>query len=317
MEDYSLTVLGCSSATPNSERFPSAQLLSFLGKCFLLDCGEGTQMQLRRAKVSFENLTAIFISHLHGDHYFGLFGLLASMSLLGRKKRLAIYAPSALEELILFQFRDQELTFPLEFISLPKEPYSCIVQGDNYSIHSIYLSHRIDCWGFYFVEKEKERNIKKEAIEKYGFGIEDIKRIKLGADYVLNETTVIPNAEITNNPPQPFSYAYISDTSFKPQIAKYIQNVRLMYHEATFLENFSHLAVQTFHSTAKQAAECAKLAKAEKLIIGHFSARYKSLDEHLQEASEIFANTELASDLYTYTLRKKPYYIWKNNTTNQ
>lgn len=317
MEDYSLTILGCSSATPNSQRFPSAQLLHFLGKYFLLDCGEGAQMQMRRAKVPFDNLSAIFISHLHGDHYFGIFGLLASMNLLGRKKHLKIYAPEGLEELIRFQFRDQELLFPLEFIPLPKEPFSCIYKGENYTIHSIYLSHRIDCWGFYFVEKEKGRNIKKDAITQYGLGIEDIKNIKNGADHVLNETTVIPNHELTNDPPRPFSYAFIADTVYKPQIAKYIDNVRLMYHEATFLENFSDLAVKTFHSTARQAAQCAQLAHAEKLIIGHYSARYKSLEGHLQEATEVFENTELASDLYTYTLQKKPYCIWKPNNVTE
>lgn len=317
MEDYSLTILGCSSATPNSQRFPSAQVLHFLGKYFLLDCGEGAQIQMRRVKVPFDNLSAIFISHLHGDHYFGIFGLLASMCLLGRKNHLKIYAPEGLEELIRFQFRDQELTYTIEFIPLPKEPFTCIYKTDSYEIHSIYLSHRIDCWGFYFVEKEKARKIKKEAIAQYGLGIEDIKNIKNGANLVLNETTVIPNHELTKDPPRPFSYAFIADTAYKSQIARYINNVRLMYHEATFLENFSDLAVQTFHSTAKQAAECAKLAHAEKLIIGHYSARYKSLEGHLLEATEVFENTELASDLYTHTLHKKPYCLWKSNDVTE
>ncbi|MCQ2958853.1 MAG: ribonuclease Z [Bacteroidales bacterium] len=313
MEDYSLTVLGCSSATPNSLRFPSSQIFHALGKYFLLDCGEGTQMQLRRAKVPFENINVIFISHLHGDHYYGIFGLLASLNLTGRKTPLVIYGPKGLEEIVRFHFRceEQNLKFPLFFKELPKEPFACIEEKKNYKIYSIYLSHRIDCWGFYFAENERERNIKKAAISQYNISIEDVKSIKQGADYTLCDGTVIANTELTTDPKPAFSYAYIADTVFKPEIAEYIKNVRLMYHEATFLQNYSDLAKETFHSTARQAAECAKLANAEKLIIGHYSARYKSLDGHREEATEVFENTELASDLYSYTVNKPPYCLWQ------
>ena len=314
MEDYSLTILGCSSATPNSVRFPSAQILHVLGKYFLLDCGEGTQIQLRRAKVPFENINTIFISHLHGDHYYGIFGLLASLNLTGRKTPLVIYGPKGLEELVRFQFKAEEqmLKFPVFFKELTKKPCACIEEKKNYKIYSIYLSHRIDCWGFYFVENDKERNIKKEAIKQYNIGIEDIKNIKQGANLTLEDGTIIPNEEITTDPPAAFSYAYIADTMFKPEIASYIQNVKIMYHEATFLENYKDLAKQTFHSTASQAAKCAQMAHAQKLIIGHFSARYKNLDGHQQEAAAIFSNTELASDLHLYTLNKKPLKLWDN-----
>lgn len=312
MEDYSLTILGCSSATPNSVRFPSAQILHALGKYFLLDCGEGTQMQLRRAKVPFENINVIFISHLHGDHYFGIFGLLASLNLTGRKTPLVIYGPKGLEEIVRFHFRgDEALKFPLFFKELPKESFACIEEKKNYKIYSIYLSHRVDCWGFYFVENEKERKIKKESIEQYNLGIEEIKCIKQGADLTLNNGVVIPNGDLTTAPSPAFSYAYIADTMYKPEIAEYIKNTRLMYHEATFLQNFEDLAKETFHSTAKQAAQCAKLANAGKLILGHYSARYKSLDGHLREAKEVFENVELASDLYKYTIEKSPCCVWQ------
>lgn len=312
MEDYSLTILGCSSATPNSRRFPSSQVLHVRGKYYLLDCGEGAQIQLRRARVSFEGLDTIFISHLHGDHFFGIFGLLSSMSLMGRKQKLTIYAPQGLKEMILFQFEacGQKILYPIEFVELKKEPFYCLLDAKNFSIHAIQLNHRVDSWGFYFTEKERDRNIEPSVIEKYGLNFEDIKNIKQGRDFVCEDGTVVKNQEMTKDPVPPFSYAYISDTLFKPEIAQYIQNVSLMYHEATFLENLADLAVETHHSTAHQAAECAKLANAEKLIIGHFSSRYKNLDKHLQDAQSIFENTELANDLCTYTVRKPAYSIW-------
>lgn len=316
MEEYSLTVLGCSSATPNSVRFPSSQILHVLGKYFLLDCGEGTQMQLRRAKIPFENINVIFISHLHGDHYYGLFGLLASLNLTGRRTPLVIYGPKGLEEIVRFMFQntEQTLTFPVFFKTLVKEPFTCIEEKKNYKIYSIYLSHRIDCWGFYFVENERERNIKKEAISKYNIGIEEIKCIKQGSDLTLENGMVIPNSELTIDPPRPFSYAYIADTLYKPELAEYVKGARLLYHEATFLDNHADLAPKTFHSTARQAAEFAKIAQAEKLIVGHYSARYKSLDGHLQEASEVFGNVELARDLYSYSPDRNPYCIWDKNS---
>lgn len=315
MDDNSLTVLGCSSATPNSVRFPSSQILHVLGKYFLLDCGEGTQMQIRRAKISFENINTIFISHLHGDHYYGIFGLLASFNLTGRKMPLVIYGPEGLEELVRFQFRtsEQNLTYPLFFKILTKEPCVCIEEKKNYKIYSIFLSHRIDSWGFYFVEKEKERNIKKELIGEYNIGIEAIKRIKKGEDFVKEDGEIVPNSVLTKDPPKPFSYAYIADTIYKPEIAQYIQNVRLMYHEATFLEKHGDLARETFHSTAQQAAECAKLAHAGKLILGHYSSRYKTLDSHLEEAKQVFENTELAIDLHSYAAEREPYSVWPQN----
>lgn len=316
MEENSLTVLGCSSATPNSVRFPSSQILHALGKYFLLDCGEGTQMQLRRAKIPFENINVIFISHLHGDHYYGLFGLLASLNLTGRKTPLVIYGPEGLEKIVrfLFQNTEQTLIFPIFFKTLPKEPFACIEEKKNYKIYSIYLSHRIDCWGFYYVENERERNISKDAIQKYNIGIEEIKCIKQGSDLTLENGVVIPNSELTTDPPRPFSYAYIADTMFKPELAEYVKGTRLLYHEATFLDNHSDLALKTFHSTARQAAEFAKLAQVEKLIIGHYSARYKSLAGHLQHASEVFDNVELAMDLYSYSPDRTPYCVWQQKT---
>lgn len=319
MEDNSLIVLGCSSATPNSLRFPSSQVLHFRGKYFLLDCGEGVQIQIRRAKVPFEKISAIFISHLHGDHFYGIFGLLSSMSLTGRKMALTIYCPQGLEDIIQYQFQtiQQPLSFPVQFVTLPKVPFACIEEKRTYKIYAIQLNHRVDCWGFYFVENKDERKIRKEAIEQYNLSIEEIKKIKQGADYQTKTGEIISNEELTNAPKNPFSYAYISDTLFKPEIANYIQNVQLMYHEATFRQDLIEFAVKTRHSTAQQAAECAKLAHAQKLIIGHYSARYKNLQGHLQDAQQVFENTELATDLYEYTLSKQAYCVWKQKEATE
>ncbi|MCQ2607830.1 MAG: ribonuclease Z [Bacteroidales bacterium] len=312
MEDNALIVLGCSSATPNSVRFPSAQILHFRSKYFLIDCGEGTQMQLRRAKVPFERIDSIFISHLHGDHYFGLFGLLASLNLTGRKNPLTVYAPEGLEELVRYHFlkTEQPFSYPLQFVALPQEPCACIKKGRGYEIRAIQLNHRVPCWGFYFVEEPKERKIQKEAIDRYDLSIEEVKCIKNGSDLTLQDGTVIPNAELTIDPVPAFSYAYISDTMLKPDIAQYVQGARLLYHEATFLHDLLPLANTTHHSTARQAGEFAQMVHAEKLIIGHFSARYKDLNGHLTEAKDVFENVELASDLNLYTLYKPAYSIW-------
>lgn len=312
MEDNALIVLGCSSATPNSVRFPSAQVLHFRSKYFLIDCGEGTQMQLRRAKIPFERIDSILISHLHGDHYFGLFGLLASLNLTGRKNPLTVYAPEGLEELVRYHFlkTEQPFSYPLVFVSLPKEPCACIKSGRGYEIRAIQLNHRVPCWGFYFVEEPKERKIRKEAISAYNLSIEEVKCIKNGSDLTLQDGTVILNEELTLAPQPSFSYAYISDTVVKPDIAQYLPDVHLLYHEATFLHELLPMAEKTHHSTAKQAGEFAALVKADKLIIGHFSARYKDLQEHLNEAKQSFENVELASDLSLYTLYKPAYSIW-------
>lgn len=312
MKDFSLTVLGSSSATPHSSRFPSAQIFYALGNYFLLDCGEGTQIQLRRARVPFEHIRTIFISHLHGDHFYGIFGLLASFNLMGRKTPLVIYAPKGLECMIhsVFNSGEQVLGFSIFFKELPHEPFACIEEKKNYRIYAITLSHRIDCWGFYFVEKEKERNVCKSAIQKYNLTIDEIRSVKLGNDIHRADGTVIMNQAVTVAPKPSFSYAYIADTIYKPEIAEYIKNVSLLFHEATFCDDRVDLALGTYHSTARQAAECAKLANAKKLIIGHFSARYKKLDGHLQEAQTVFPSVELASDLYNYSVDCERQLIW-------
>jgi ribonuclease Z len=304
MKENALTILGSSSALPTSQRFPTAQVLQMLGRFFLIDCGEGTQIQLRRSNISFTRIQSIFISHLHGDHYLGIFGVLSTFNLLGRKNPLTIYAPKGFDKIVRFQLKylDQHLSYSISFVDLPNEPYSCIFSDKKLDVFAFQLDHRISCWGFYFVQKESILKIRKDAIELYNLSIHEIVSIKHGSDLVLEDNRIISNRELTMPQDSPFSYAFVSDTLFKPEIATYIKGVRLLYHEATFLSSMNARASETFHSTAKQAAQFAVLADATKLILGHFSARYKSSDMLLAEAKAIFPNTEAANDLDVFSL---------------
>lgn len=299
----SVTILGSSSALPTSKRFPSAQVLRMLERFFLIDCGEGTQIQLRRAAVSFEKIKAICISHLHGDHYLGIFGVISTFNLLGRRAPLTIFAPKDLQKIIQFQlaYLTQELTFPMHFVALsPKKDFYEIYSDKKLQIFAISLQHRVDTWGFLFTEKEKPLNVKKEAIKTYNLSIADIVKAKKGENIQLQNGEVVQNNLITSLPDPPKSYAYISDTIFSPSVAQYLQGVTLLYHEATFAQNLQHRATITMHSTAMQAAEFATLCKAEQLLIGHFSARYNSTEILEQEAKTIFENTIAVQDLQSY-----------------
>ncbi len=299
-----LIILGTNSALPTSERFSSAQVLQLFERSFLIDCAEGTQMRLRQAGVSFAKIKAIFISHLHSDHFLGIFGLLSTFSMLGRKHALALYAPAGLAEILnssQAHYLMGELQFELHIHSLPDKDCAEIYSDKKLSVHAIRLNHRIDTWGFYFTEKPSI-NVKKEAIVRYNLSLDEIIAVKKGNDIHRSTGEIIPNGELRAKQKPLLSYAYISDTAFFPQIALYIKGVRLLYHEATFLHNMLPRAIETFHTTARQAGEFANLAQAERLLIGHFSARYKSVEELEKEAKEIFANTTAAKDLGVYSL---------------
>jgi ribonuclease Z len=300
--ENALTILGSSSALPTSQRFSSAQVLQMLERFFLIDCGEGTQIQLRRANISFSKIQAIFISHLHGDHYLGIFGVLSSFTLLGRKKPLRIFAPKGFQKIVQFQleFLVSELTFPIYFIDLPNEPFALVHSDKKVDIYAFKLHHRIDTWGFYFKEKPKDYTVLKEAIELYKLTIPQILTAKRGEDIEIDNTHVIKNNLIAIPPLAPKSYVYISDTLFYASISQYFQNVTLLYHEATFSHNLLDRAKETYHSTALQAAEFAQMCNAKQLLIGHFSARYKSVIELEKEAQTIFPNTKAVQDLETY-----------------
>ncbi|MGC9355938.1 MAG: ribonuclease Z [Mariniphaga sp.] len=301
---FEVTILGSSSATPTSERYPTAQVLNASGRFFLIDCGEGTQIQIRRQKIGFGKIKHIFISHLHGDHYYGLIGLISTFNLLGLKNDLHIYSPSQLKEIIQPQldFLKGDLQFEVIFHPLNFKKPQLILEDKKVEVVSFPLKHSINCCGFLFREKEKEANIKKECIQQYNIPIAQIVKIKQGADFITEEGKTIPHEELTTPPSPSLSYAFCSDTAFHPPIAEVIQGVNLLYHEATFTEELRDWADRTYHSTALDAAKIAQMAHASKLILGHFSSRYKTTQPFLTEAKTVFPNTEDVVDGKTYVV---------------
>lgn len=295
---FELTILGSSSATPTSERYPTAQVLNASGRFFLIDCGEGTQIQIRRQKIGFSKIQHIFISHLHGDHFYGLIGMISTFNLLGLKKDIHIYSPSQLKDIIQPQldFLKAGLQFNVIFHPLNFKKPQRIYTDEKVEVTSFPLKHSIGTCGFLFKERQKEANIIKECIEKYNIPIPQIRKIKQGAGFETSEGEFIPHEELTTPPPPPRSYAFCSDTAFHPPIAEIIKDVDLLYHEATFTEELKDWAKNTLHSTAREAAEIAKMANARKLILGHFSARYKTVTPFLEEARAVFSNTVAAED---------------------
>lgn len=301
---FELTILGSSSALPTSERYPTAQVLRVLERFFLIDCGEGTQIQIRRSKIGFGKIKNIFISHLHGDHFYGLIGLISTFNLLGLKNDLHIYAPSQLKDVIQPQLDllKGEPAFKIIFHPLNFKHPQRIYEDKKTEVYSFPLKHSINCCGFLFREKPKEANIKKESISRYRIPVEKIREIKKGADFVTDEGRIIPHRELTIAPPPPRSYAFCSDTAFHPPVSEFIKGVDLLYHEATFTEELRGWAEKTLHSTAADAARIARMAGAGKLIIGHFSSRYDDLTPFLEEARSVFPNTFLANDLETWSV---------------
>ena len=305
---FQLTVLGSSSAMPTSSRYPTAQVLNVLGRFFLIDCGEGAQHQIRKYKVGFSKINHIFISHLHGDHFFGLIGYISTQILLGRTNDLHIFAHSELQRYIQFQLDFlgiKDLNYKLVFHPLNFKKEQLIYEDEKVSVSSFPLKHRIACCGFFFQEKEREANIRKDQIKKYQIPIREIKNIKLGSDFVTEDGKTIKNEKLISPPPKPRTFAYCSDTAFTESFIERIKDVDLLYHEATFTDIDRKLAKETFHSTGKQAAEIAKLAHAKKLLIGHFSARYKKHEVILNEAMNIFPNTIAVEEGTTYPVELK------------
>lgn len=302
---FELTILGSSSALPTSERYPTAQVLNASGRFFLIDCGEGTQIQIRRQKIAFGKIRHIFISHLHGDHYYGLIGLISTFNLLGIKNDLHIYSPSQLKEILQPQLNllKAGLQFNIIFHPLNFKKPELIFEDKVIEVISFPLKHSINCCGFLFREKTKERNIKKEYIQEFNIPIAQIRAIKQGADFETENGKIIPNEQLTTPPPPPVSYAFCSDTAFHPPVVETIKEVSTLYHEATFTEEMKEWAVKTYHSTALDAAKIAKMANAGKLIIGHFSSRYKTTDQFLKEAQSEFKNTETAVDGKKYSIK--------------
>jgi ribonuclease Z len=297
-----LTILGSSSALPTSERYPSAHVLNAHEHYFLIDCGEGTQMQLRKNHIRFGKINHIFISHLHGDHVFGLYGLLSTFSLMGRKSPLHIYAPENFNHILKAHLSDFDihLNYDIDFVPLKgKDPVKLL--DDKYiTVASFPLEHRIPSFGFIFREKQADRKIIKDCISRFEIPIAKMKAIKKGEDFIKSDGTVIENEILTLPPPKPFSYAYCSDTSYFSRLCTYVKGVSLLYHEATFDKNLKDLADLTGHSTTLDAALVASDAQAGGLIIGHFSARYKDVSLLVEEARTIFPLTIAAEDGRTY-----------------
>jgi len=303
-----LTVLGSSSALPTSTRYPSAHVLNTHERLFLIDCGEGTQMQLRKCKIKFGKINHVFISHLHGDHIFGLYGLLSTFNLMGRESALHLYAPENYDQMLVSHLRDFDINLNFEVIFVPlrgKEPVN--IYDDKYiNVKSFPLQHRIEAFGFLFREKPADRNIIKDCIIKYGIPTSKIPAIKKGEDFTTEDGQLVKNDEITIPPVEPFSYAYCSDTMFFNRLATYVKDVNLLYHEATFDKSMSELAKMTCHSTTHDAAKVARKAHVGTLMIGHFSARYKEISGLVEEAKAIFPATIPAIDGTTYDLGDLP-----------
>ncbi len=293
---FEVTILGCGSATPTLRHSPTAQLVNYEERYFLLDCGEGTQLQLRRFGIKFQRIDHIFITHLHGDHCLGLPGLLSTLHLLGRTKAMHLYAHPDLEEATRIQLKvsHSRLRFEVQWHQLAHSEVQTVFENRTLLVQSVPLNHRIPTCGFIIREKEKERNILPSAIDQYQLSIARIRQIKRGADFTTPSGKIIPNEQLTSAPMLPRSYAFITDTAGKPEMVDAVRGVDLLYHESTFLQRDASRAKDTYHSTALQAAETASAAGVGQLLLGHFSARYREMEPFRKEASAVFPNVTIA-----------------------
>ena len=297
-----LTILGCHSATPRTNTKPTSQVLEIRNHLFLIDCGEGTQVELRRNKIKFARIKHIFISHLHGDHYFGLVGLISTFRLLTREAELHIYCPKGLKEVITLQMKlgDSWTNYPLIFHDLDSKSSELIFEDENVEVHTIPLDHRIYTNGFLFKEKEGNRKLDMNAILNNNIDVSYYRKLQQGFDVMNEEGILIKNETVTKKGIKPKSYAFCSDTVYNESIISIINGTDVLYHESTFLEKNKKLALPTKHSTAKQAAEIAKKANVRTLILGHYSTRYNDLEVFRTEAKTIFDHVELALDSKTF-----------------
>lgn len=298
-----ITILGCHSATPKANAFPTSQVVEVRGQLILVDCGEGTQIRLRQNNFKFNQIKHILISHLHGDHFYGLIGFLSTLSLLNRKNSLKVYAPKGAKEILDIQFKYSKsyLSYPLEVIELTETESVQIIDHDKFTVKTIPLDHRVYTNGFLITEKEKDRKLNIAAVEQYPIDKVYYKKIVKGKDITLENGEVITN-DILTFPPDPVkSYAYCSDTAFKPDIVEIIKDATVLYHESTFLKIHEDLCAKTKHSTALQAGIIASKAKVGHLILGHYSGRYKDINAFKKEAETVFEPVSLAKSDKTYT----------------
>ena len=296
--NFTLNVLGTASALPTTERYPSAQVLNVRGRLFMIDCGEGAQIQLRKAGVSFLRIEHICLSHIHGDHIFGLFGLLSTMAMLGRTAPINIYAPKSFAPILeFFKTRFGEgILYDINYVVLEMTSPEVVYENRNVELLAFPLNHRVETFGYIIREKMPQFNVHKDAIAKYDLTLSEIGTLKRGED-VVREDMVIANSEAAYRPYNPRSYAYCSDTAPFPELAQWVKGVSVLYHEATFPAEMSEMAAKTFHSTTLEAARCAQDAGVGRLLVGHYSSRYPSVDFYLDELRSVFPESYLTRDM--------------------
>ncbi|MDH6307032.1 ribonuclease Z [Parabacteroides sp. PF5-5] len=298
MADFDVSILGCGSALPTTRHLATSQIINLRDKLYMIDCGEGTQVQMRRMRIKFSRLNHIFISHLHGDHCFGLPGLISTFGMLGRTGDLFIHGPKEIEaylQPLLNQFC-KGISFQVKFNLINTYKHELVMEDRSLKVYSIPLNHRIPTCGYLFVEKQKEAHLIKEMVDFYQIPVKQLRGIKQGEDYITPEGEVIPNKRLTRPATPAKRYAFCSDTAYSPEIIPIIKDIDLLYHEATFLETEIARARETYHSTAREAAEIARLANVKRLLIGHFSARYEDDKLMLEEAKQLFPETLLANE---------------------
>lgn len=298
MEPFRVHILGCGSALPTPRHHASAQVVEVRGKLFLVDCGEGTQIQLRRSHIRFTKISAVFISHLHGDHCFGLIGMLSTFGLLGRTARLAIYAPQALEEVLRLQMKlfCHDFDYEVDFHAVDTARQQVVYDDRSLTVETLPLEHRMPCCGYLFREKPLQPHIRRDMIDFYHIPLSQIGNIKAGADWTTPDGDNVPNSQLVTPAQQPRSYAYCSDTRYIPTLHKRIMGVSTLYHESTYGEDNLTLAQKYCHSTARQAAQVALDAHAGKLLLGHYSQRYDDEQVLLREAQEVFPQSFLTDE---------------------
>ncbi|MBQ8457161.1 MAG: ribonuclease Z [Prevotella sp.] len=304
MEPFKIHILGCGSALPTLHHYASAQIVELRGKQFMIDCGEGTQMQLRRSRIRFTKLSAVFITHLHGDHCFGLIGMISTFGLLGRTAKLDVYAPAALEPMLQAQMQlfCHSFDFEVAFHAVDTSKQQVVYEDRSLTVESIPLDHRIPCCGYLFKEKPALPHIKRDMIDFYQIPTSQINNIKAGADWTTADGEVVVNSRLVEAAEAPRSYAYCSDTRYIPTLHERIKGVTALYHESTYGEDNLQRAEKYFHSTARQAAMVARDAQAGQLLLGHFSSRYEDENVLLQEAKEVFENTYLCDEQKVFEL---------------
>ncbi len=301
---FEVTILGCSSASPTPDRHPSSQVVNINSQYILIDCGEGTQNQIFKYHIKFSRITKILISHLHGDHFLGLPGLLSTLSLNGRTEPLEIIGPPGLQPFLEYFYKVSEtyIKFPIAYIETNMYGIQQVCKNEKYDIYSFPLKHRITCTGFMIKTKSGLRKINKIVCDKYEVPVVAYPSLKAGEDFATESGYIVPNTILTFDPQEGKSYAYVSDSIYDEEIIPYVQEVDLLYHESTFLHEMLERANETFHTTALQAGDIAKKAAVGKLLIGHFSARYKTLEPLVEEARTEFANTDLALEGLTFVV---------------